>query len=299
MSYSSKITKGRKRNSTEDVSDEHILEIMQELLETSVGISLATVLELRELLHRKGINPTREHFDSIMSISDKCLSPYYDSFLYLPNGIRNQEALGCLISSLEAMDVEGQFSLTKAFCHKIASSSKSPSGTKPHLTFRSDTLLEVARSFANEKPVPHQEILRESFFQEMMGFFENIGLDSKEKDAALFNEWMTVIFSDPVFEEVKEEDFMDGEARKALLEEKLPDTVRGKKVADVYAELRERKDASLRSEWEKYPDFLKKYFKRNPMHKITDGRRACAKKFGKGLRTIERHTKGYKIPPTG
>jgi len=76
------------------------------------------------------------------------------------------------------------------------------------------------------------------------------------------------------------------------------DILRGKKQANMYFELRERKDKPLRTEWEKYPKFLDDYFKRNPTHCLTDGKRACAKNYSKCLKTIQRHTSDYKKPGT-
>ncbi|MDK2857361.1 MAG: hypothetical protein PWQ89_480 [Verrucomicrobiota bacterium] len=61
---------------------------------------------------------------------------------------------------------------------------------------------------------------------------------------------------------------------------------------------RKRYSQARRENWKEYPDFLNEYFKRNPTYKLTDGRRACAKKFDVTLRTIERRTKGYRKPRT-
>jgi hypothetical protein len=76
-----------------------------------------------------------------------------------------------------------------------------------------------------------------------------------------------------------------------------PHTERGKNTAEVYAKNRKLKDDARHEEWEKYPTYLNGYFVRNPKHKLTDARRACAKEFSMSLKTIERRTKGYKKPP--
>lgn len=48
--------------------------------------------------------------------------------------------------------------------------------------------------------------------------------------------------------------------------------------------------------WKEYPVFLNEYFKRNPTHSLTDGRKACAINKQVSLSTTKRRTKGYKKP---
>jgi len=96
-------------------------------------------------------------------------------------------------------------------------------------------------------------------------------------------------------------DFNEGRIDALLLRvrESLPDTVSEANKKKRYQGFRDIKNKAHAQEWEKYAPWLDQYFIRNSNHphSLTDGRKACAKHFGRNYKTIERRTKGYSKPP--
>lgn len=76
----------------------------------------------------------------------------------------------------------------------------------------------------------------------------------------------------------------------------LPAAQHGAKVKKGRSQQNAVWSEKRKSEWEQYGPWLDAYFKRNPTHSITDGRKACAKHFDCSPKTIQRRTKGYKKP---
>ena len=157
-------------------------------------LSKESALKLGKLLQGAGIYPKIEYLESIMRITDECLRPHFDSFVYSPDGIQNQDALIQLINALGALGLDGQFFLSREFLCKIAQLSKTPTGDEPNLTFQFDTLLETARGCIKEKLEPFQDV-RKKLFEEMELFFKQIGLNPSGKDAALFDAWMKIVLA--------------------------------------------------------------------------------------------------------
>ena len=215
------------------------------------------------------------------------------------HAIRNQEALRQLISAFEALSGD-QSVLMDSYRSNIGVSWREfPLGRKDT---PASIFMRTAKSFLDKgmitgKPPTLEGCL--SFLRdEMETFFIDLGLDPEGEHQTCFNKWMETLLNDPDIKREKAEWYAEKEKADALLKEKMPDTVRGKKIANVYSDNRERKDSVRRAEWLRYPEYLDKYFKRNSSHRLTDGRRACAKNFGVSLKTITRRTKGYEKPGT-
>lgn len=76
----------------------------------------------------------------------------------------------------------------------------------------------------------------------------------------------------------------------------FPDAERGWKILDGRLSQSKAYSGKRQAEWKAYAPWLDEYFKRNPSHSPSDGRRACAKQFKVVPKTIERRTRGYQKP---
>ena len=150
--------------------------------------------------------------------------------------------------------------------------------TKIHAAFIENpaTLLEL-----DEKDFADPDVL------EVIRELKGVVADSKDPTKALA-EWFASKFHDV--------EAMWGCVPDWLNTVVVPDAQRGQKVAYGRSNQREAYTDKRKPEWEAYAPWLDQYFIRNPEHSLTDGKRACASHFGCSLKTIQRHTMGYKKP---
>lgn len=268
-------------------------------------LSMDTIEKLKGLLKRVDKEPTDEIINLIELYTEVPME------LSTPGSfIINQEALRQLISAFESMSEDDQlFLIQEAFAFVFAC--KNTPGifqntqklsTYENLRLNRDLAIRAVKTclLGEEKEPPASfEIIEQNLNGNTKRLFSRMSLKPEGNEAALFAEWMKIVLADPLFVNARQRLENERKQGDALFNNKLPEVKTGKQIHLTYAALRKRKDEPRHEEWKKYPEFLDDYFLRNPKHYLTDGRRACAKKYNKVLETIERRTKGYKKPPTG
>ncbi len=122
---------------------------------------------------------------------------------------------------------------------------------------------------------------------ELIGDLKEVVANSKDPAKALA-EWFTSKFHNP--------ETMGGCMSDWLNTIMVPNAKRGQALIQLQQDRSEIYSKKRHIEWGKYQPWLNEYFGRNPDHSITDGRKACARKFERSLKTIERRTGGYEKP---
>jgi len=210
------------------------------------------------------------------------------------HAVKNKEALQLLANAFEALDHLDQKTLMDHYRCAIGAFSEVQIGRveTPASLFSQTMKMLLNKDGGGNSTI--FEGVTSSVRQAMTEVLSSLGLEPEGKDKDCLKQWMEVLLKDPSVR-AEEENWGDAaEEMNRSNRENMPEAMRGKKIGDSYAELRRRKDEPLHEEWKQYPKFLDGYFERNPSHSPTDGKRACASKFNRSLKTIQRRTKDYK-----